>query len=276
MMRKFLSLKLDVYSINLALQIYFGCLVGGKLWKVMFWMYCRFYNNAYYARVGGVSTAELNRMEMKFLFSLDFRLQVNVKTFHKFCSQLEKEATEGLQIERPIQACKVEEKWSNTGDSACVPASARWKQQIISLSFELCMLLIIVHRCPCWFWTWWLIITVAACSLTLLDFVWYYYSIWVALYFFLLFYDVHCLPFGHPFLSVLSLFFEPHFSLWFHQNLKTWAYMYQFEEHKMQILLAASDWLHKMQIILAASDWLNQASAISKAPYRMASSPQLA
>ncbi|XP_044501293.1 cyclin-U3-1-like isoform X1 [Mangifera indica] len=84
-----------------------------------------FYDNAYYARVGGVSTAELNRMEMKFLFSLDFRLQVNVKTFQRFCYQLEKEAAEGLQIERPIQACKVEENWSNNSESACVPTSAR-------------------------------------------------------------------------------------------------------------------------------------------------------
>ncbi|KAJ6762759.1 CYCLIN [Salix purpurea] len=31
------------------------------------------YDNAYYARIGGVSTAEMNRMEMKFLFSLDFQ-----------------------------------------------------------------------------------------------------------------------------------------------------------------------------------------------------------
>lgn len=91
----------------------------------MFYMFCRFYDNAYYAIVGGVSTAELNRMEMKFLFSLDFRLQVNVKTFQRFCYQLEKEAAEGLQIERPIQACKVEENWSNNSESACVPTSAR-------------------------------------------------------------------------------------------------------------------------------------------------------
>lgn len=84
-----------------------------------------FFNNAYYARVGGVSTAEMNRMELKFLFSLDFRLQVNVETFHKFCSQLGKEAAEGLQIDRPIQACKIKENWSSKGDAACVPTIAR-------------------------------------------------------------------------------------------------------------------------------------------------------
>ncbi|KAJ6306659.1 hypothetical protein OIU78_021887 [Salix suchowensis] len=32
-----------------------------------------FFNNAYYAKVGGVSTEELNRLEMKFLFSIDFQ-----------------------------------------------------------------------------------------------------------------------------------------------------------------------------------------------------------
>ena len=89
-------------------------------------VFCRSFNNAYYARVGGVTTAELNRMEMKFLFSIDFRLQVNVQTFQSFCFQLEKEAAEVQhQIERPIQACKVKENWSNKGDSACVPTIAQ-------------------------------------------------------------------------------------------------------------------------------------------------------
>ncbi|KAJ6736104.1 CYCLIN [Salix viminalis] len=76
-----------------------------------------FFNNAYYAKVGGVSTEELNRLEMKFLFSIDFRLQVNVNTFGNYCYQLEKETAGGLQIERPIQACRVKESWSSKDDS---------------------------------------------------------------------------------------------------------------------------------------------------------------
>ncbi|CAN6558488.1 unnamed protein product [Malus baccata var. baccata] len=72
-----------------------------------------FFNNAYYAKVGGVSTAELNRLEMKFLFTIDFRLQVNLETFTKYCSQLEKEAA-GVQIERSIQACGIKENWSQS------------------------------------------------------------------------------------------------------------------------------------------------------------------
>ncbi|KAJ8505867.1 hypothetical protein OPV22_006753 [Ensete ventricosum] len=37
-----------------------------------------FFSNAYYAKVGGISTLEMNRLEINFLFSVDFRLQVTV------------------------------------------------------------------------------------------------------------------------------------------------------------------------------------------------------
>lgn len=79
----------------------------------------RFYNNAYYARVGGVTTKELNKLEMKFLFGLDFQLHVSVQTFRSYCSLLEKEGTVGLQIERSIQACRISQNWSNKDDSTC-------------------------------------------------------------------------------------------------------------------------------------------------------------
>lgn len=85
----------------------------------------RFYNNAYYAKVGGVSTSELNRLEMSFLFGVDFRLQVSVDTFGRYCRQLEKEAAETLQIERPMQACRIKESWSNKDDPTCASTIAR-------------------------------------------------------------------------------------------------------------------------------------------------------
>ncbi|KAJ6405624.1 hypothetical protein OIU84_013561 [Salix udensis] len=85
-----------------------------------------FFNNGYYARVGGVSTEELNRLEMKFLFGIDFRLQVNVNTFGKYCYRLEKESSDGLQIERAIQACRIKESWSSKDDSTtCASTIAR-------------------------------------------------------------------------------------------------------------------------------------------------------
>eukprot|EP00250_Pteridium_aquilinum_P001864 c12071_g1_i1 orf=903-1661(-) len=50
-----------------------------------------YYNNAYYAKVGGVSTHEMNRLELEFLFRLGFRLQVTVQVFDGYCSYLERE-----------------------------------------------------------------------------------------------------------------------------------------------------------------------------------------
>ncbi|XP_022727969.1 cyclin-U3-1-like isoform X2 [Durio zibethinus] len=84
-----------------------------------------FFNNAYYARVGGVSTAELNRLEMKFLFTLDFRLKVNVNTFQRYCAQLQKESSESHQIEWPIRACGIKESWPSKSNTRCAPTIAR-------------------------------------------------------------------------------------------------------------------------------------------------------
>ncbi|TYI68324.1 hypothetical protein E1A91_D08G080800v1 [Gossypium mustelinum] len=85
----------------------------------------KFFNNAYYARVGGVSTAELNRLEMSFLFGLDFRLQVTVNTFQGYCCQLQKECWEGNQIERPIRACGIKDSWPSKSDTQCAPTISR-------------------------------------------------------------------------------------------------------------------------------------------------------
>nr|XP_019710516.2 cyclin-P3-1 [Elaeis guineensis] len=83
-----------------------------------------FFNNAYYAKVGGISTVEMNRLELNFLFSLDFRLQVDLDTFGKYCLQLEKEATV-CNVERPIQVCRLDD-WTTVEDSKCQPAVQRW------------------------------------------------------------------------------------------------------------------------------------------------------
>ncbi|GER29765.1 cyclin family protein [Striga asiatica] len=83
-----------------------------------------FFNNAYYARVGGVSTSEMNKLEKKFLFSLDFRLYVNVNTFGKYCSVFKREGSSG-RIERPIKSCGVEESWTNKDDPAHGQSTAR-------------------------------------------------------------------------------------------------------------------------------------------------------
>ncbi|KAK6162678.1 hypothetical protein DH2020_002519 [Rehmannia glutinosa] len=50
-----------------------------------------YYNNAYYAKVGGISTTEMNFLEVDFLFGLGFHLNVTPSTFHSYCSYLQRE-----------------------------------------------------------------------------------------------------------------------------------------------------------------------------------------
>ncbi|CAN7008028.1 hypothetical protein IGI04_010824 [Brassica rapa subsp. trilocularis] len=52
-----------------------------------------YYNNAYYAKVGGISTKEMNLLELDFLFGLGFDLNVTPNTFHAYFSYLRKEMT---------------------------------------------------------------------------------------------------------------------------------------------------------------------------------------
>lgn len=63
------------------------------------------YNNTFYARVGGVTNLELNRLEIELLFLLNFELTVHSRVFESYCQQLEKEMllnTATLKIERPL------------------------------------------------------------------------------------------------------------------------------------------------------------------------------
>lgn len=57
-----------------------------------------YYNNAYYAKVGGISTAEMNFLEVDFLFGLGFHLNVSPPTFHTYCSSLQRE----MLLESPL------------------------------------------------------------------------------------------------------------------------------------------------------------------------------
>ncbi|EXC23142.1 hypothetical protein L484_018273 [Morus notabilis] len=49
------------------------------------------YNNAFYARVGGLSNSELNRLELELLFLLDFGVVVSSGVFEIYCLHLERE-----------------------------------------------------------------------------------------------------------------------------------------------------------------------------------------
>lgn len=52
---------------------------------------CSCYNNAYFAKVGGISTMEMNYMEREFLFGLNFRLNVTPTEYHSYCTYLQRE-----------------------------------------------------------------------------------------------------------------------------------------------------------------------------------------
>ncbi|MCD7449860.1 Cyclin-U4-1 [Datura stramonium] len=58
-----------------------------------------FYNNGYYAKVGGISRKEMNLLEVDLLFGIGFQLNVTPTTFHTYCSYLQ---TEMLQLEIPM------------------------------------------------------------------------------------------------------------------------------------------------------------------------------
>uniref|UniRef100_A0A6M2EN77 Cyclin n=1 Tax=Populus davidiana TaxID=266767 RepID=A0A6M2EN77_9ROSI len=58
-----------------------------------------YYNNAFYAKVGGISTREMNLLEVDFLFGLGFQLNVTPTTFHLYCSYLQRD----MSIQSPLQ-----------------------------------------------------------------------------------------------------------------------------------------------------------------------------
>jgi len=59
-----------------------------------------YYNNAYYAKVGGVLVSEMNSLEVEFLFRINFSLRVVPEVFQKYHAELVSHAsTMGLRIE---------------------------------------------------------------------------------------------------------------------------------------------------------------------------------
>uniref|UniRef100_J3M020 Cyclin n=1 Tax=Oryza brachyantha TaxID=4533 RepID=J3M020_ORYBR len=58
------------------------------------------YNNAYFAKVGGVSLPEMNYLEVDFLFGVGFDLNVSPETFGHYCAVLQSEML-CLELEPP-------------------------------------------------------------------------------------------------------------------------------------------------------------------------------
>ncbi|KAL0425810.1 UNVERIFIED_CONTAM: Cyclin-U2-1 [Sesamum radiatum] len=66
------------------------------------------YRNSYFAQVGGLTTNELNKLEVEFLFLMKFKLHVNVSVYESYCCHLEREVSigGGYQIERTLRCAE--------------------------------------------------------------------------------------------------------------------------------------------------------------------------
>jgi hypothetical protein len=58
-----------------------------------------FYDNAFYALVGGMPTTELNELESSFLSAVDFRLQVSPETFESYYEEM---VAHGERVDRRL------------------------------------------------------------------------------------------------------------------------------------------------------------------------------
>ncbi|XP_075477920.1 cyclin-U4-1-like [Primulina tabacum] len=74
--------ELQINSYNVHRLLITSVMVSSKF------MDDRYYNNAYHAKVGGISTTEMNFLELDFLFGLGFHLYVSPTNFQTYCSHL--------------------------------------------------------------------------------------------------------------------------------------------------------------------------------------------
>lgn len=73
-----------------------------------FFCFHRNYRNSYFARVGGLTTKEMNKLEVDFLFLMGFKLHVNVSVFESYCCHLEREVSigGGYHIEKALRCAE--------------------------------------------------------------------------------------------------------------------------------------------------------------------------
>ncbi|KAI3796682.1 hypothetical protein L1987_39361 [Smallanthus sonchifolius] len=66
------------------------------------------YRNSYFARVGGITTKEMNKLELQFLFLVNFKMHVNVSVFESYCCHLEREVSigGGYHIEKTLRCAE--------------------------------------------------------------------------------------------------------------------------------------------------------------------------
>jgi hypothetical protein len=64
---------------------------------------CRHFNNACFARVGGITLIELNRLKLELLFRLDFKLCVTISVFESYCAYPEQDISAVEKTNKPEQ-----------------------------------------------------------------------------------------------------------------------------------------------------------------------------
>ncbi|XP_051138374.1 cyclin-U4-1-like [Andrographis paniculata] len=74
-----------------------------------------YYSNGYYAKIGGISKAEMNLLELDFLFGIGFQLNVTPNTFHHYCSFLQAQML--LQFPPPLIASPSESESDSSIDT---------------------------------------------------------------------------------------------------------------------------------------------------------------
>ncbi|XP_008794908.1 cyclin-P4-1 [Phoenix dactylifera] len=75
-----------------------------------------YYNNAYFAKVGGITLMEMNYLEVDFLFGMGFELNVTPVIFHSYCSILQREMhlLESPPAPPRLHCCLTEEESSRS------------------------------------------------------------------------------------------------------------------------------------------------------------------
>lgn len=84
------------------------------------------YNNAYFAKVGGISTSEMNHIEREFLFGLNFRLNVTPTVYHSYCTYLQRE----MCLDNPVVLLRSQCSLSEIDESSKNNTHKQQKQHI--------------------------------------------------------------------------------------------------------------------------------------------------
>lgn len=92
---------------------------------------CRCFKNSYFAKVGGIPTAEMNKLEMNFLSTLEFRLYVAVEEFNMYRLKLENPDKPQLILETRRYKHTGQESWTEQRQDS--NNSSSWKLSNLKL-----------------------------------------------------------------------------------------------------------------------------------------------